>query len=255
MALFSAFKERYKTPIRVCYFKFWALFESDGNHTCPICNSVDIRFWGGPHNRKVICPKCYSVERHRLLFLYLKNKTNFFSADLRVLHFAAEHCFKHFADAPNLQYITADMNLFAWPVQKPMIMMDIMQIPFRDDSFDVILCSHVLEHVSSDTQALQELFRILKPAGWAIIIVPADPRLSSTLEDPSIVSQKERMAAYGDKNHVRLYGHNFKEKPSEIGFSVEVVDYIEELPVEAVARYNLYNERDLVLLLTKRATA
>jgi SAM-dependent methyltransferase len=122
-----------------------------------------------------MCPKCYSLERHRLLFLFLKDKTNFFSANLSVLHFAPEPCFKHFADAPNLQYITADLTAsLAWPVQEPMIRMDIMQIPCCDDSFDVIICSHVLQHVLDDTKALKELFRILKPAGWAIVMVPAN---------------------------------------------------------------------------------
>jgi SAM-dependent methyltransferase len=253
MALFSAFIKRVKAPIRICYFKFWALFESDGNHACPICNSVDIRFWGNPSNPNVMCSKCYSLQRHRQLFLCLKDKTNFFSADLRVLHFAPEHCFKQFADAPNLQYITADLtSSCAWPVEEPMIIMDIMQLPFRDDSFDVILCSHVLEHVSNDTKALNELFRILTPAGWAIIIVPADKRLSSTIEDLSILSEEERMAVCDGEDHVRRYGLDFKEKPSEVGFFVEEIDYTEELPAEAVTRYNLSNKSELLYLLMKR---
>src|SRR5690606_37351978 len=116
----------------------------------------------------------------RLMWLYLKEKTNFFTDRLKVLHIAPEHCFiDRFEKMKNLDYITADIES---PLAK--VKMDIHDIPFEENTFDVVFCNHVMEHVDSDLRAMQEIYRVMKPGGWAIIQSPIDLSLEKTFEDP-----------------------------------------------------------------------
>lgn len=183
----------------------------------------------------VLSPSTLSLERHRLLWLYLKDQTNFFSAPLKVLHFAPEQAFyKRFRKMPNLDYITTDLESPLADVKA-----DICNLPFDNNSFDVILCNHVLEHIPDDKKAMQELYRILKPGGMGIFQIPQDMDREFTFEDDSITDKKERAKIFGQYDHVRVYGRDYFEKLETIGFTVKGINYSENLTTEQVDKYRL----------------
>ncbi|MEE1962414.1 methyltransferase domain-containing protein [Allomuricauda taeanensis] len=183
----------------------------------------------------VLSPSTLSLERHRLLWLYLKNETDFFTKTHQVLHFAPEQAFyKRFRRLKNIEYTTTDLNSPLADVKA-----DICNLPFADHSFDVILCNHVLEHIPNDTKAMQELFRVMKPGGWGIFQIPQDLKRERTFEDDTITDKKERAKIFGQYDHVRIYGRDYFDKLRSVGFTVEEVDYTSVLPKEAVERYRL----------------
>ncbi|NHF60818.1 methyltransferase domain-containing protein [Flavobacteriaceae bacterium TP-CH-4] len=183
----------------------------------------------------VLSPSTLSLERHRLLWLYLKNETNFFEDPLKVLHFAPEQAFyKRFGKLKNLDYLTTDLLSPLADVKA-----DICNLPFEDNSFDVILCNHVLEHIPDDTRAMQELFRILRPGGWGIFQIPQDLHRETTFEDNSITDKKERAKIFGQYDHVRIYGRDYFDKLRSVGFQVNEVDYTKQLGPEEVEKYRL----------------
>lgn len=183
----------------------------------------------------VLAPATLSLERHRLLWLYLKNETDFFTANHKVLHFAPEQAFyKRFRKLKNLYYTTTDLNSPLADVQA-----DICQLPFEDDSYDVIFCNHVLEHIPDDTKAMQELYRVLKPGGWGIFQIPQDLKRATTFEDDSITDKKERAKIFGQYDHVRIYGRDYFDKLRSIGFKVDEIDYTALLSPEEVEKYRL----------------
>ena len=183
----------------------------------------------------VLSPSTLSLERHRLLWLYLKKETEFFSKPLKVLHFAPEQAFyKRFKKLGSIEYTTTDLNSPLADVKA-----DICNLPFPDNAFDVILCNHVLEHIPNDTKAMQELYRVMKPGGWGIFQIPQDLKRENTFEDDSITDKKERARIFGQYDHVRIYGRDYFDKLRSIGFTVEEVDYTQILPPDAVQKYRL----------------
>lgn len=169
------------------------------------------------------------------MWLYLKEKTNFFSANLKVLHIAPEICFiDKFKAMENLDYTTADLES---PLAE--VKMDVHDIPFEDQTFDVVFCNHVMEHVTDDIKAMSEINRVLKPGGWAIIQSPQDYSRAETLEDPSITDPKERERIYWQSDHVRLFGLDYGKRLEKAGFKVTEDRYVMELPDETVTRYAL----------------
>jgi SAM-dependent methyltransferase len=183
-----------------------------------------------------LAPGTLSLERHRLFWLYLKNETSFFSSEgLRVLHFAPEQALlKRFRKLKHLQYTTTDLNS---PIAD--VKADICDLPFDDQSFDFIICNHVLEHIPDDTKAMQELYRVLAPGGTAIIQVPYDRNRKETYEDDSIADRKERARIFGQYDHVRIYGMDYFTKLASIGFNVEGVDYTATLSEVQIENYRL----------------
>ncbi|MBS1950219.1 MAG: class I SAM-dependent methyltransferase [Bacteroidetes bacterium] len=184
---------------------------------CMVCTHQYKKFL--PYGRirvreNALCPNCLSLERHRLMWLYLKNKTNFFSDRLKVLHIAPEPCFiKPFEKQHGENYITADIES---PLAK--VKMDIHQIPFGENHFDVVLCNHVLEHVRDDIKAMTEIHRVLKPGGWAILQVPFfSPMNDHTFEDNSITDPRERERIFGQDDHVRKYGRDYPQRIAQSG--------------------------------------
>jgi SAM-dependent methyltransferase len=164
-----------------------------------------------------LCPNCLSLERHRLIWLYLNEKTDFFKRKLSVLHIAPEHCFmKDFERQHGEGYITADIES---PLAK--VKMDIHEMPFGENQFDVVLCNHVLEHVKDDIKALSEIKRVLKPGGWAILLVPFfNPIGETTFEDNSITNARERERIFGQSDHVRKYGKDYPNRIKQAGLGV-----------------------------------
>ena len=180
---------------------------------CPCCGGRFRRMsrrrlsgWGG------ICPRCRSHPRHRAIVLLLAR------GDLpgrRLLHFAPEPLFDPvFARLPDLERVTAD--LYA-PAD---LRLDITDMDLPDGSFDLILCSHVLEHVPDDRAAMGELRRVLAPGGLALVLTPYRPD-RPTYEDPSITSPLDRMVAFGQQDHVRIYGSDLAERLRAVGLEVE----------------------------------
>ncbi len=183
----------------------------------------------------VLSPSTLSLERHRLLWLYLQEKTNFFSAPLKVLHFAPEQAFyKRFKKQSNLTYTTTDLESPLADVKA-----DICNLPFANNSFDVILCNHVLEHIPDDTKAMQELYRILKPGGMGIFQVPQDLSKATTFQDDTITDPKERTLIFGQYDHVRVYGLDYFDKLRKIGFEVTEEKFAAQLPAATIAKYCL----------------
>jgi len=183
----------------------------------------------------VLSPSTLSLERHRLLWLYLTNETDFFTAPLKVLHFAPEQAFyKKFRKLRNLDYTTTDLLS---PLAN--VKADICDLPFENDSFDVILCNHVLEHIPDDTQAMRELYRVMRTGGWGIFQIPQDLERDVTFEDDSITDKKERAKIFGQYDHVRIYGRDYFDKLRSVGFVVEEVDYTGILSPEQNERYRL----------------
>lgn len=189
----------------------------------------------GKQRPNVLSPSTLSLERHRLLWLYLQNETDFFTADKKVLHFAPEQCFlKRFRALKNLDYTTTDLLS---PIAD--VKADICDLPFEDNTYDVILCNHVLEHIPDDTKAMQELYRVLRPNGMAILQIPQDLNREQTFEDNSITDKAERARIFGQYDHVRIYGRDYFDKLRSIGFKVNEVDYTSTLSEEKIIEYCL----------------
>ena len=183
----------------------------------------------------VLSPSTYSLERHRLLWLYLKNETSFFKAKLKVLHFAPESALMNqFKKLKNLSYDTVDLNS---PIAD--IKADICDLPFLDNSYDFIICNHVLEHVIDDDKAMRELYRVLKKNGLGIFQVPIDYNRDTTFEDFSVTNKKERNKLFGQYDHVRIYGLDFFDRLQKAGFSVERCEYTSKLPKEDIIKFCL----------------
>ena len=191
----------------------------------------------GTQRNNVLSPSTLSLERHRLLWLYLQNETDFFTAKEKknVLHFAPEQEFyKRFKKQKNIQYTTTD--LFS-PLAD--VKADICNLPFEDNQYDVLFCNHVLEHIPDDTKAMQELYRVLKPGGMAILQIPQDLNRAATFSDDSITDEKERAAIFGQYDHVRVYGRDYFDKLRSIGFTVVEEDYTKKINPELVTKYCL----------------
>jgi len=185
--------------------------------------------------QNVLSPSTLSLERHRLLWLYLEKETNFFKAPHKVLHFAPEQAFyKRFKKLEQLEYITTDLLSPLADVKA-----DICSLPFSDQDFDIILCNHVLEHIPDDFTAMKELFRVMKPGGWGIFQVPQDLGREITFEDASITDRRARARIFGQYDHVRIYGWDYFDKLKKAGFIVHALDYTKNMTPEEIDRYRL----------------
>lgn len=233
----------------------------------------------GNQRNNVLSPSTLSLERHRLLWLYLQNETDFFYSELvsesnelvlesnelvsesnepvsdspisknkriklrnaetnsalKVLHFAPEQEFyKRFKKQKNIDYTTTDLLSPLADVKA-----DICNLPFEDNTYDIIFCNHVLEHIPNDTKAMQELYRVLKPGGMGIFQIPQDLLRATTFSDDTIVDQKERAKIFGQYDHVRVYGRDYFDKLRSIGFKVVEEDYTNKIAPELVEKYCL----------------
>ena len=143
----------------------------------------------------------------------------------------------------HLDYITADLY------KKAMVKVDITDIQYPDDSFNIVYCSHVLEHIDDDRLAMRELYRVLKPQGWAVLMVPIAGE--KTLEDPSVTDPVERERLFGQHNHVRQYGTDFKERLEEAGFNVRAMYPVDIVPAEEMKRFSIPASEHPVYFCTK----
>ena len=215
-----------------------AFFLKGKTYTDPIDGKSFRKFlpYGYENPREnVLSPSTLSLERHRLLWLYLRKETDFFTSPYKLLHFAPEQAFyNRFKRLKNLTYTTTDLESPLADVKA-----DICALPFTDNSFDIIFCNHVLEHIPDDTKAMQELYRVLKPNGWGIFQIPQDLNRATTFQDDSITDKKKRAKIFGQYDHVRIYGRDYFDKLRSVGFAVEEVDYTNVLPEDQVKKYGL----------------
>lgn len=189
----------------------------------------------GEQRPNVLSPSTLSLERHRLMWLFLKNETDFFKKPLKVLHMAPEQCFLHlFRNLDHLDYVTADLHAPLVDVKA-----DILDLPFADNEFDVIFCNHVLEHIEDDHKAMCELFRVMKTGGFGIFQIPQDIEREHTYEDLSIRDPKDRAIHFGQYDHVRVYGLDYFERLRDVGFLVEEITYADKLDPEIVDKFRL----------------
>ena len=185
-----------------------------------------------------LSPGTLSLERHRLLWLYLNNETNFFSKTLKVLHIAPEQCFYNlFKNLKNINYTTFDLNSPLADIKG-----DICNLPFKENSFDFILCNHVLEHINDDKKAMKELYRVLNKNGTAILQVPINQKSSKTFEDSSIVDKKQRIEKFGQYDHIRLYGLDYFKKLESFGFKVDPLKYSKKFTESEIIKYGLIKD-------------
>lgn len=202
---------------------------------CPCCRRRYRRFADHPRGRReAICPGCGSAERHRLLWRYLEQNAALLAPGRSILHFAPEPGIERALRLrEGIDYVTADLDPDAAAVTA-----DITALPFDDAMFDLVLCSHVLEHVPDDRTALAEIRRVLKPGGEALLMHPIDYR-RETVEDPSITAPEARLRAFGQEDHVRLYGRDFIGRVLDCGFEVRLERYSEEVPAKVAQRQRL----------------
>lgn len=224
---------------RVAHFgaRMMKVFYMGNKVECPVCEKHFRKFL--PFGRlaasreNALCPHCLSLERHRLIWYYLKNETDFFSAPLKMLHVAPEYCFiSRFKATPSLDHTTGDL-------ESPLadVMMDVHDIPFEDGTFDVLFCNHVLEHVEDDVAVMKEIRRVLKPGGWAILQSPMDMKLETTYEDPSITDPREREIHFGQDDHLRMYGRDYDKRLALGGFDVDLYNVWDKISAEEAERY------------------
>src|SRR4051794_39471403 len=208
---------------------------------CPCCGGRFSRFMPGIGPRGVrVCPRCGAQERHRALWLYMRERTDLLERNISILHWAPEYALQRsLSELPNAFYVSADLG-----GDEAMQHMDITDVPFKDGAFDLIVCVHVLEHVPDDRRAMREMVRVLKPGGVAMLLVPIVLE-QPTLEDPEIVTPQQRKEAYWQEDHVRLYGGDFAQRLEEEGFEVTVDRWVRGLDQATLTRYGLFPLEDV----------
>jgi SAM-dependent methyltransferase len=204
-------------------------------HECPCCGGRFARFVVREDASRV-CPRCRSRERQRVLWVYLQRELAIESSTARVLHLAPEPALhERLRTLPALRYETGDLE------PGPLVdrTMDVERLPHADGSLDLVLCSHVLEHVPDDRQAARELARVLAPGGRALVQVPVEPTLAQTYEDPAIVTPEARLRAFGQADHVRIYAADVADRLRAGGLDVTLVPYADRVPPELRFRHLL----------------
>ena len=207
----------YNTHMRRIAGTVLPLLYAGDSVTCPCCDGRFRRFVRR-YRDDALCPRCLSLKRHRLLWLYLRDRGGITSADVSLLHFAPEESLmRRLRGLTRLRYVTADID----PSSIAETQADITDIPFDEASFDVVICSHVLEHVPDDRKALREIHRVLRPGGTAYMMQPVSSA-RHTDEDVLVTSEAERRRRFGRKDHVRIYGQDFSQRVRDAGFQVDV---------------------------------
>lgn len=199
------------------------VFYAGRGRECPVCGARRRKFlpYGYVVSRPdALCPSCLSLERHRLLWLYLTRETDLLRRPQRILHIAPEVCLMKGLRRQAADYTTADLES---PLAE--LHFDVQRIPLCDASCDVLICNHLLEHVDDDLRALGEFYRILRPGGWGILLSPVDRSRAETFEDDSISDPAERTRIFGQYDHRRIYGRDYGDRLRRAGFTVEEIDY------------------------------
>lgn len=262
----------YSVGIRLRKAYQWSLHQAykGNNYYCPFCDNHFRKMLPGGESHPVIsekqiigagrrpnavCPRCFSTDRDRLVYLYLKEETTIFSKPAAVLHIAPEKSLKHMLEKQNhLNYVAGDKfeeGYTDYYYDRDVVSMDVTDIREKDNSYDLILCNHVLEHIVHDTQALSEIYRVLKPDGKAILQVPVSKLLKKT-EDKPLATAAERERQYGQHDHVRLYGQDYQERLENAGFCVETRNPVANSWTASTKKYAVNPEE--ILYIAKKCT-
>lgn len=242
-------------PVANIYLRYRWPFYLGTRFECPFCRTrframvpggclesvcLEKRITGMYLHANMTCPRCSAIDRWRLLYLYLREFTNAFTKSQRFLHISPEEGLQKLLRAVHPQYLSIDL-------ENPIAMksMDITALDLEDASFDAILCSHVLEHIPDDLLAMRELYRVLIPGGWGVFQVPISLVLPCTYEDPGVVTDAQRLRSYGQLDHVRIYGADYRDRLLSCGFQVEVHSCSELFSSETISRYALDPEEQL----------
>jgi SAM-dependent methyltransferase len=211
---------------------------------CPVCGHGFDRFKDDWNRPNALCWRCGAQERHRAQWLLFERRPELLAGARSLLHFSPEWCLRRrLATLPGLRYVTTDLD----PQQDADLRLDVTALDLPDDSFDAVICSHVLEHVGDDAAAMRELRRITAPGGFTLVMVPLALDRAQTYEDETITSPDERRRAFLQHDHVRLYAPDISGRLQAAGFAVEVVDTAAELGPDGAARHGLLAS-DLIFL-------
>ncbi len=211
---------------------------------CPICGCKRRKFlpYGYVTSRdNALCPSCLALERHRLLWLYLERETQLSESLPTLLHIAPEVSImkklKQLYSRHPKRYLTADL-------ESPLAYLhfDVQNIPIDDNYTQVIICNHLLEHVADDRLAMRELYRIMKPGGWGIMLSPVEYDRATTFEDDTITDKGERTRIFGQYDHRRIYGRDYADRLREAGFAVEEIEYYKQLSEQERTEFALTDE-------------
>jgi SAM-dependent methyltransferase len=219
--------------------------------SCPCCGRRWRRFARVHSEADRACWNCGSLERDRLLWLFLDRHGDVVRPGMDVLHVAPERALqRRLRQLPEARYLSGDL---ASPLAD--VRLDVTELQFSDESFDLVVCNHVLEHVPDDRRAMRELHRVLRPGGVAILLVP-DVRSDETFEDPSVTDPDERQRLFGQDDHVRVYGWDYLDRLRDAGFEMEVVRMAESLEPEEIEHHRLrkFGEIEPIFLGRKALT-
>ncbi len=246
----------YKFIYRLISTRIANLLYSEKEFECPFCGRQFNSFMpgglpipvlkkkqvvGGGYRLHYRCPFCYSIDRERLVYLYLKNKTDIFKIKVRLLHVAPEaRLHQILSIQPNISYFSVDILSKLANAKS-----DITHMPFNENSFDIIICNHVLEHIQDDRKAMHELYRILNPKGWAILQVPISNLLETTYEDPAIKKLEEREKKFGQRDHMRIYGKDYGDRLRDSGFKVDVINFAKEFDKNSAYRFGISTNENI----------
>jgi SAM-dependent methyltransferase len=210
------------------------LLRHRGDHVhCPICGHRFDAFKDAPNRPNAVCWRCGAQERHRGQWLLLRQRPELLREATSLLHFAPEWSLRtHLAPIPGLRYVTADLHDPGADVA-----LDIQALALGDASFDAVICSHVLEHVTDDRAAMSELRRITRR--WCLIMVPLDLGREQTYEDPSLTDPAGRERAFWQSDHVRLYAPDIEQRLRQAGFQVQCIEPEREFGAATMTRCRL----------------
>lgn len=244
-SLISLIPEPIARLIKKLYLTSRGIYYVGNKYKCPLCNHSFRRMLPAGSDLEVIkekniigsglrinalCPYCQSTDRDRLIFLFLKNKTEIFKHKVKILHIGPEpSLYRMLKKHKNISYITGTKYSEGIYYHKDIDSIDLLQLPFNDGDFDMVICNHVLEHINDDAKAMLEIFRVLNNHGTAILQVPISNTIGQTYEDSTITDPKLREKHFGQFDHVRIYyGKDYKNRLENAGFKVQTYNPLNE---------------------------
>lgn len=242
--------ERQRNNLRFAAYKLRSLFYRGDQYYCICCDTSFRCFitYGNDPRPNALCPSCHSLERTRVLMYYLQREVKLFDRSLKFLHFAPERALEKKIKAhKSTSYFTADINS-----NLADHVVDILSIPFDNDTFNLIVCSHVLGHVADEAKAINEMLRVLKPNGEAIIMTVINSLLENTFEDDGILSESDRLKQYGESDLLRKHGQDFEQRLQRKDWTVIAKDYRLTFSAEEQRCYSLGNGNREVIFSCKK---
>ncbi|MBU2555258.1 MAG: class I SAM-dependent methyltransferase [Bacteroidetes bacterium] len=232
-------KNSIKRKLKSQFLWFRKYYYQGKSFTCPLCgNSFRTMLPGGFQSDAVkkldiigaglrsqnICPYCLSTDRDRLVYVYLSDIFSIKEKEIHVLHVSPEPAlYRVLSTLPSITYTTGTKYAEGTYYPSGIEFFDLRELPYSNNTFDMVICNHVLEHIEEDYLAMAEIFRVLKNNGLAVLQVPISEKLVDTLEDPDIKTQQDRHTVFGQFDHVRVYGQDYPSRLEQIGFSMEVI--------------------------------